>query len=92
MQHHNFYINRYRELLTGNGVDVYTVKTGTFTINQTQLETTMELLNWEDGIGSWRLNRIEHIKLPIEESLLPLKENCLIEIHEHKTQYIDLTI
>ena len=52
----------------------------------------MELLNWEDGIGSWRLNSPEDSKFPIEESLMGLKENRLIEINEHNTQIIDLTI
>ena len=70
MQHHNFYLNRSYELLTNNGVDVYTVKTDAFTIRQTQLEAAMELLNWEDGIGTWRLNRTEHTKFPIKDSSL----------------------
>ena len=92
MQRHNFYLNRSYELLTNNGVDVYTVKTDAFTIRQTQLETAMELLNWEDGIGNWRLNRTEDIKFPIEQSLMALKENRLAQIHEHTTQNIELAI
>ena len=92
MQHHNFYLNKSYELLTGSGVDVYTVKTEAFAIRQTQLETAMELLNWEGGIGNWRLNITKDITFPIEEPLMALKENRLIAIHEHKTQNIDLTI
>ena len=42
-----------------------------------------ELLSWEDGIGSWRLNRTEDIKFPIDETLMALKENRLVQIHEH---------
>lgn len=59
MQRNNFYINRCQELLTENGVDVYTAKTDAFTIRQMQLETARCRLNWEDGIGSWWLNQTE---------------------------------
>ncbi|MFM7981909.1 MAG: hypothetical protein ACKPKO_21575, partial [Candidatus Fonsibacter sp.] len=75
MQHHNFYLKKSWELLTDNGVDVYTVKTDAFTIRQTQVETAKELLNWEDGIGSWRLNRTDDIKFPMDESLMTLNDN-----------------
>ena len=64
MQHHNLYLNSSYKLLTDSGVDVYTVKTGAFTIRQSQLESARELLNWEQGIGSWRLNRTDDIKFP----------------------------
>ncbi len=63
MQHHNFYLNSSDELLTENGVDVYTVKTDAFTIRQTPLNTAQYLLNWEEGIGNWRLNRTGGVKL-----------------------------
>ena len=64
----------------------YTVKADAFTIRQTQLDTAMELLSWEDGTSNSRLNRTEDIEFPIEESVMALKENRLIEIHEHSTQ------
>ena len=92
MQHHNFYLNSSYKLLTDNGIDVYTVKTDAFTIRQSQLETARGLLNWEEGIGNWRLNRTEDIKFPIGEALMALKENRLVQIHEHATQNIELTI
>ncbi|MFM7983426.1 MAG: hypothetical protein ACKPKO_29290, partial [Candidatus Fonsibacter sp.] len=92
MQHHNFYLNRFYNMLTENGVDVYTVKTDAFTIRQSQLETARGLLNWEDGIGSWRLNTTDDIKFPIDEALMALTENRIVQIHEHATQNIELTI
>ncbi|MFM7978155.1 MAG: hypothetical protein ACKPKO_02470, partial [Candidatus Fonsibacter sp.] len=64
----------------------------TFTIRQSQLETARGLLNWEEGIGNWRLNRTEDIKIPIDEALMALKENRLVQIHDHTTQNIRLTI
>ncbi|MFM7978197.1 MAG: hypothetical protein ACKPKO_02685 [Candidatus Fonsibacter sp.] len=39
MQRHNLYLNSSYNLLTNNGIDVYTVKTDAFTIRQSQLET-----------------------------------------------------
>ncbi|MFM7986801.1 MAG: hypothetical protein ACKPKO_46555, partial [Candidatus Fonsibacter sp.] len=78
MQHHNFYLNNSYKLLTNNGVDIYTVKTDAFTIRQSQLETARELLNWEEGIGHWRLNKTDDIKFPIDEALMALKENRLV--------------
>ncbi|MFM7984443.1 MAG: hypothetical protein ACKPKO_34470, partial [Candidatus Fonsibacter sp.] len=56
MQYHNFHLNISYKLLTDDGVDVYTVNTDAFTIRQSQLETARGLLNWEDGVGNWRLN------------------------------------
>ena len=92
MQYHNFYPNMSYNLLTDYGVEVYTVKTDAFTIRQSQLETARGLLNWEEGIGSWRLSRTEDIKFPIDETLMALKENRPVQIHEHATQNVELTI
>ncbi|MFM7977937.1 MAG: hypothetical protein ACKPKO_01365, partial [Candidatus Fonsibacter sp.] len=92
MQHHNFDLNSPYKLLTDNGVDVYTVKTDAFTTRQSQLETASGLLNWEEGIGSWRLNRTKDIKFPIDESLMALKENHIVQIHRNTTQNIELAI
>ena len=64
MQRHNFYLNSSYELLTNNGVDVYTVKTDAFTITQSQLGTAMQVLNWEEGICNRRLNKTEDINSP----------------------------
>ncbi|MFM7853741.1 MAG: hypothetical protein ACKO96_17915, partial [Flammeovirgaceae bacterium] len=46
----------------------------------------------EEGIGSWRLNKTEDIKFPIDEALMDLKGNRLFHIHEHTAQNIKLTI
>ena len=92
MERHSFYLKKSWGLLKHSGVDGYTVKPDAFTTKLTQPETTKELLNWQDGRGSWRSNTTEYIKFPIEESLMKFQENHLLEIHEHKTQPIDLTI
>ena len=80
MQHHNFYLNSSYQLLTDNGVDIYTVKTDAFIIRRSHLESAKELLNWEEGIGNWRLNKTDDIQFPIEETLMALN-NSLVEIH-----------
>ncbi|MFM7978942.1 MAG: hypothetical protein ACKPKO_06460 [Candidatus Fonsibacter sp.] len=56
------------------------------------MDTARGLLNWEDGIGNWRINRTEDIKLPTDETLMALKENRIVQIQEHTTQHIELTI
>jgi hypothetical protein len=43
-------------------------------------------------MGSWRLNRTEDTKFPFDRTITELKENKLIEIQEHQTNPIDLTI
>ena len=92
MQRRDFYLNKCWKLLKEEGVDACAVKTDAFTIQRTQVHEARGLLNWEGGIGSWRLNRTEDIKFPIDESLMSLKENRLVQIHEHATQNIELTI
>ncbi|MFM7980849.1 MAG: hypothetical protein ACKPKO_16180, partial [Candidatus Fonsibacter sp.] len=88
MQRHNFSINHCWELLTNEGVNVHTTKTDGFTIQQSQLDCARELMNWEDGIGSWRLNKTEDIKFPMDESLLTLRNKRLVEIAAPKTTHI----
>ena len=70
MQRHNFYLNKCWELRAENGVDVYTGKTDAFMSQQTQLHKTRGLLSWEEGIGSWQLNRTDVAKFPLDEPLL----------------------
>ena len=50
------------------------------------------MLNWEEGIGSWRLNRTDDIKFPPDESLLTLRENRPVEIHEPRALPIELSV
>ena len=75
-------------MLNENGVKVFTVKTDAFAIQKSNLEQASELLNWQEGIGSWRLNRDSDIIFPTDESILRLRENKLIEIREHITNPI----
>ena len=69
-------------MLKRNRVEVYFVKTDAFAIPAEDLELAQQLLNWENGLGSWRLNRTEGPKTPNEENLLTQRENRLIEVKE----------
>ena len=91
-KHHNSTSTPREGLLAKTGSDVDTVKTDALRLKQTQVETVQKLLSWEDGVGSWRLNKTEDVKRPIDESMTTLAENRLIEMHKHKTQTVDLTI
>ena len=76
MQHHNFYLNNCRNMLKRNRVEVYFVKTDAFAIPADALELAKPLLNWEHGLGSWRLNRTEGLRTPNEENLLTTRRTC----------------
>ena len=78
MQRRNVYLNHFWKLLTEEGIDVYTGRMDAFTIQQTQVHEARELLNWAEGIGSWRLNKAEDIKFPMDESLMTLRENKVV--------------
>ena len=71
---------------------MFTVKTDAFTIEQSQVEHAKELLNWKEGIGSWKLNKTDDIKFPMDESLLTLRDNKLAEVVAPTTTQIELTI
>ena len=87
MQHHNFYLSKCNKLLQAHGMIVYTVKTDSFTIKKACLEQARELLNFDNGIGSWRVHNEEDIKLP--KSMIEFTENKLIEVKEYKTEPIE---
>ncbi len=92
MQHHNFYLNKCWQLLEDNDIKVFTVKTDAFTIRQSQVEQAQEFLAWEEGIGTWRLNKTEDIKFPSnEECILTTTMNKLIVPVEFKSTNIPLT-
>ena len=91
LQHHNFYLNRCWKLLQASGVDVYTVKTDSFTILSSRIEEAEELLNWEAGIGSWRFSRSDDIKFPDANNLLELKENSWKPLKEYPVRPIQLS-
>ena len=66
MQHHNHKLIDAFDMLRANGIDVYSVKADCFTIKATDLDKARTLLNFDNGIGSWRLSKTEDIIYPYE--------------------------
>ena len=66
MQQHNHKLIDAFDLLKSNGIDVYSVKTDCFTIKATDLDKARERLNFDNGIGSWRLSKTDGIIYPYE--------------------------
>jgi hypothetical protein len=56
------YLNH--QILNHNNINVYSVKTDAFTIDANNLELAKSLLNFDNGIGSWRLSQVKDIAYP----------------------------
>ena len=61
LQHHNYFINQSYQTLVDMGIYVYSVKTDAFTIKSSDVEKAKQLINFESGIGNWRLSKTEDI-------------------------------
>ena len=66
MQHHYQKLIDTFDTLRANGIDVYSIKTDCFTIKATDLDKARTLLNFDNGIGSWRLSKTDDIIYPYE--------------------------
>jgi hypothetical protein len=47
--------------LRKNGVDVFTVKTDAFVIRSSDIEKATEVLEFDNGIGTWRKSKDSNI-------------------------------
>ena len=92
MQHHNFFMNKCRRMLEANDISVYTIKTDAFTIPKICLEEAKELLNFEAGIGCWRMSKWDKGEIKFPTGCVELNENKLIEVRRSTVQPIPLTI
>ena len=54
LQHHNFKMFKAFEILKSNNILVFSVKTDCFTIKKQDLEKVKTLLEFDNGIGTWR--------------------------------------
>jgi hypothetical protein len=89
VQYHNFYLNNSADGKRGRRVYRQDGRLHNKADATGDCERTAQL---GGGIGSWRLDRTDDIKFPIDEALMALKENRLVQIHEHATHNIELTI
>ena len=67
-------------------VSVYSVKNDAFVIGQSDVEKAKGLLNFHGGIGGWRVNKTNDIKLPSVK--YEIVKNELIEISVCKNEEI----
>ena len=66
LQRHNYFMNKSYKKLKEQNITVYSVKTDAFTIKESDVEKAKELLNFEPGIGNWRLSKTEDI-IPLDK-------------------------
>ena len=57
MQYHNMLVNESYNKLTTYGVDVFSVKTGAFVLRSSDLDKASELIQFDDGFGTWRKSK-----------------------------------
>ena len=69
-------------------ITVYSGKTDAFTIKESDVEKAKELLNFEPGIGNWRLSKTEDIIYPLTR--LALKDNHEIPIKKLEVKHLDV--
>ena len=83
--------------LRKNGVDVFTMKTDAFVIRSSDLEKATEVLEFDNGIGTWRKSKYSNIILPTktiqeianyEIKIEPLIVNQLDVPDEYDTTYM----
>ena len=67
LQHHNNKLEVAYDTLRINNISVYSIKTDCFTIKAKDLPKAKELLNFDNGIGSWRLSKTEDIIFPTDK-------------------------
>jgi hypothetical protein len=64
LQNHNLRMYNNHKILNYNNINVYSVKTDAFTIDANIFELAKSLLNFDNGIGSWRLSNTDDIAYP----------------------------
>ena len=91
LQHHNYFMQAAVDRLTAEGIPVYTVKTDALTVHASFLEKCKELLDFQPGLGNWRVSKMgEEIIFPHEH--IGLKENREMTISVISSELIPLTV
>ena len=87
LDYHKFKMYEDYYKLKGAGINVYSVKNDAMTIDKKNLEKAQEILKFYDGIGGWRVNKFDDIKLPSVK--YEIVKNDLIEIPVFKNENIN---
>ena len=79
---HNFKMYSDYQKLINASIDVFSVKTDSFTIKETDVDKAKSVLEFYDDIGGWRVSKTENINIP--STNYELRINNLIKIEEPK--------
>jgi hypothetical protein len=64
LQNHNLRMYLNHKILTDNNINVYSVKTDAMTIDASNLELVKSLIQFDNGMGSWRVSNTDDIAYP----------------------------
>ena len=64
LQIHNDKLYSSFDILKDNDISIYSVKTDCFVIKSQDLDKAKSLLNFDNGLGSWRLSKTSDINIP----------------------------
>ena len=88
LQHHNFKVNSDFYRLINNDINVYSLKTDAFVIDECNIDKAKQLLEFSNTIGGWKVSKTEDIILPsVKYNII---QNKLIEIPIYKNERIDI--
>jgi hypothetical protein len=79
LQYHNYFIYKSYKKLSKNNIPVYSVKNDAFTIKEDDLQQCKELLNFDEGIGNWRLSKDKNIIYPTDDLTFKINNEIKVE-------------
>ena len=97
IQNHNYKIYNDAKILNDNGINIYTLKTDAFTIEQDDERAVKILLKFDSNIGNWRISKTsdiifldKHISMKMNNEMpIKLYQINNIEIpNEYDSEYI----
>ena len=75
--------------LKGNGIEVYSVKTAAFVIDTCNVEKAMEVLDFHNGVGGWRIGKRDNdIVFPTVQHNIVENERIDIPVDECKELHV----
>ena len=88
LQHHNFKINSGFYRLISNNINVYSLKTDAFVIDECNVDKAKKLLEFSNNIGGWKVSKTEDIILPSVK--YNMNQNKVIDIPGFKSERIEI--
>ena len=75
----SYFIYKSYKKLVKNKIAVYSVKNDAFTIKASDIEQCKQLLDFDVGIGNWRLSKDQHIIYPLDDLKFNINNEIRIE-------------